>query len=458
MIRALFREVVRVTASCFVIMPTGKSRDDPGRRIDFDDLYQKVVEPVLTAEGLLIFRPEAVGQLMSRVDFDRLMMCDVVLAELTDAPPDVVYRLGMRYVLRPSRTIILHEATRPRPLSGASLAVAYRVDHAGRTDAPAATDALTAALQAPPDDGLAETAMFRLLDGYVPPEIDHTRTDVFRERVPYSSDLQLRLAEARASGVDAIRAVAEDVLGLDAPEWPILVDLLLSFRAVEAAADMISFVRRMPDVLRQMRMVQEQFAFALNREGLSDEAAEVLTHLIEVKGPSSETNGLLGRVYKDRWDTARRRNASPAEQRAALRLAIDTYLAGFEADWRDPYPGINAVTLMRCAQPPDPRAADILPIVRYAAAQRIRSDGGDYWAHATMIEAAMITRDRIAAEQALEGARECVRESWEPKTTARNLSLIRQFAQAGGEDIEWMLDIEAELGALAATLGGRRGL
>jgi hypothetical protein len=62
-----------------------------------------------------------------------------------------------------------------------------------------------------------------------------------------------------------------------------------------------------------------------------------LKAVIEEFGPSSETNRLLGRMYKDRWENAKKEGR--VEARTLLRRAIDTYLQGFEADWRDAYPG-----------------------------------------------------------------------------------------------------------------------
>ena len=38
---------------------------------------------------------------------------------------------------------------------------------------------------------------------------------------------------------------------------------------------------------------------------------------------------------------------------------------------RDAYPGINAVTLMELAEPPDSRQAELLPVVRYAVERRM---------------------------------------------------------------------------------------
>ena len=48
-------------------------------------------------------------------------------------------------------------------------------------------------------------------------------------------------------------------------------------------------------------------------------------------GPSSETNGLLGRIYKDRWEKAK--DEDDFETKALLQQAIAAYVQGFEADW-----------------------------------------------------------------------------------------------------------------------------
>ena len=47
---------------------------------------------------------------------------------------------------------------------------------------------------------------------------------------------------------------------------------------------------------------KSELALALNRDGKGEEAEKVLLDLIKKRGPSSETYGILGRVYKDRWE------------------------------------------------------------------------------------------------------------------------------------------------------------
>jgi hypothetical protein len=170
----------------------------------------------------------------------------------------------------------------------------------------------------------------------------------------------------------------------------------------------------------------------------------VLTELIKKKGPSSETYGILGRVYKDRWEAALNRGETlPA--RGLLGKAIEAYLRGFEADWRDAYPGINAVTLMELKEPPDPRRTQILPVVAYAVERRIASGKPDYWDYATRLELAVLAKDEQRATDALADALASVRESWEPETTLRNLRLISKARENRGETVEWAKQIEAEL-------------
>jgi len=191
-------------------------------------------------------------------------------------------------------------------------------------------------------------------------------------------------------------------------------------------------------------MVQEQLGLALNRLKRRTEAEAVLRDLVARRGPSSETCGILGRVYKDQWSDAVDRGEQILA-RGYLDRAIATYLQGFEADWRDAYPGINAVTLMEMHDPPDPRRGALLPVVRYSAERRLASGAADYWDHATLLELAVLARDHGAASEALGSALALVRESWEPKSTASNLAMIRRARESRGDGDEWAKEIEDSL-------------
>jgi GNAT superfamily N-acetyltransferase len=175
----------------------------------------------------------------------------------------------------------------------------------------------------------------------------------------------------------------------------------------------------------------------------------VLKACIAEHGASSENCGLLGRVYKDRWEAALAAG-NDFEAQGQLELSVSTYLQGFEADWRDAYPGINALTLMELSEPPDPRRDALIPVVSYAVDRRIIAGKPDYWDHATRLELALLALDEKAARSGLGKALAAVREAFEPETTARNLRLIRECrerrATAGGTAVpKWCAQVEAEL-------------
>jgi len=220
-------------------------------------------------------------------------------------------------------------------------------------------------------------------------------------------------------------------------------------RAVEAHDAMIDLYERMPEVLKRLKLIREQYGFALNRLKRHTDAEKVLKAVIAEYGPSSETNGLLGRVYKDCWEKSKGTLAA----RGFLKQAIDSYATGFQADWRDAFPGVNAVTLMEMMDKPDPAQGRILPVVRFAASQKAKGNP-DYWDYATLLELAVLGRDPDDAENQLAEALALARASWEVDSTTRNLRLVRETRTARSEDAAWIKPLEDALAAGAFDLHG----
>jgi hypothetical protein len=357
--------------------------------------------------------------------------------------------------VRPAATaLIFAEGLGQLPFDVNSLrGLPYQLGPDGRPNrAGADVAALTETLRtcrAAADDPPTDSPIYQLLQDF--PDIQRLKTDVFRDQVRYAAQLKDQLAAARALAKQdkaaALQAIDAVKNGLDNPveaEPGVLVDLLLSYRAAEGWSRMIELVEDLPRLLGDTVLVREQYAFALNRAGRGDEAEGVLLALLAERGPSSETYGILGRVYKDRWQQAKQEGRS-ALAAGLLNQAIEAYLKGFEADWRDAYPGINALTLMEQCDPPDPRRLDLNPVVRYAVERRIAAGRPDYWDQATLLELAVLAADGEAAFAALGPALAVLREPWEAETTARNLTLIRDLRQQRGEEVGWLEDILAEL-------------
>ena len=437
---------------CFVLMPFGRKPDVSGTLIDFDAVYRELIAPAIREADLEPIRAdeEMSGGIIHKPMFERLIFCQYAVADLTTANANVFYELGIRHAVRPWSTVLLFSKGGSQlPFDVAPLrAMPYTLTpEGGPAEVPALKQALVARLreaqEAAARDPVADSPLYTLVDGY-PNEIDHARTDVFRKEVQYAEEQKKRLAAARKEGVEALRAIEESLRNLAKIETGVIIDLFLSYRSVKAWKDMIALVEKMPKPLASTVMVREQLAMALNRDGRGEEAEKVLLDLIEERGPSSETYGLLGRVYKDRWEAAAKAGET-FRARGVLDKAIDAYRKGFETDWRDAYPGVNTVTLMEIREPPDPRRAEILPVVRYAVERKIAAGKPDYWDYATRLELAVLACDEAQASQALSDALANVREPWEPETTLRNLRLIREARERRGEPVTFEREVEKEL-------------
>lgn len=436
---------------CFVLMPFGVKSDESGRTIDFNGIYHDLIKPALERAGLEPIRAdeERTGGMIHKPMFERLLFCDYAVADLTTANANVFYELGVRHAVRPFKTALIFAGNTRLPFDIAGLrAIPYSLDaNGGLSRMPGDLDDLSARLESLKAESAIDSPLFQLFTELTPPRLAHEKTDVFRDRVRISQEIGRRLKAARKQGdraVETLRAIETELGEIAQCESGIVVDLFLSYRAVEAQAEMVRLAERMARPLFERAMIQEQYAWALNACGRGEEAEEILKRVVERFGPGSETYGLLGRVYKDRWQECLCADRGE-EARACLALAVETYIKGFEADWRDAYPGINAVTLLDQLDPDDPRKKEILPVVVYAVKRKIARGNPDYWDYATLLELAVLAADRTEAERYIGQVLAQVREKWEPKSTARSIGFIRESMGKRGIPTDWIERIEEKL-------------
>ena len=423
--------------------------------VDADYLFHRTLGPAIERAGL---RPQRVGAQDTTTSLrEQLSLAEVAVIDLSGNGHQSLYGMGVRDALHPARTQYIHTAgTVAVEAPSAARVLVYDIDDAG---AIVDCDAFRAALQ----EGLLRRMpaaapgdpMVRLLQPWSTPLIARLKTDVFRRQVEYSPYWRQRLQQARSAGdVTALVEIEVELGELAAHESAVLVDLLLSYRAVDAWQQLVALVSRLPPILRSTVLVQEQLGFALNRMGRDVEALAVLDAVLARQGPSSETCPLIGRVYKDRWVRARREGDDEAAA-VALDLAINFYSSGFEADTRDAYPGINALTLLELKGDATALAhkAALLPVVAHAVERRIAAGAADYWDYASRLELAVLSGAATAADACLEEALSRVRESWEPGNTAANLRLIRAGRKRLGQVDPWLDAIIAGLQRAAGEAG-----
>jgi hypothetical protein len=179
---------------CFVLMPFGKKLDAAGRVTNFDSVYEKVIAPAVARTGLEPIRAdeEELGSTIHKPMFERLMLCQYAVADITGANPNVFYELGIHHAMRPRSTVIVFG------------------------------EQLTATRGNPHDD----SPIFQLIEDMPRTEVDHSKTDSFRTQYDYPKKYKDRLRAAVKQGANAVQAVAgepalADLLEVESGSWSI---------------------------------------------------------------------------------------------------------------------------------------------------------------------------------------------------------------------------------------------
>ena len=179
-------------------MPFGRKADAGGRPTDFDAVYQQIIAPAVFAAELEPIRAdeEQIGGTIHKPMFERFMLCDYAVADMTGANPNVYYELGIRHAMRPRSTVVLFAEGTTLPFDLALLrGLPYKtagglpmtgVLAAGSPSGSARTD--------PPDD----SPLFQLITHAAPRNRPPQDRHVPRP-VDYSSSTRTRLAEAPRS-------------------------------------------------------------------------------------------------------------------------------------------------------------------------------------------------------------------------------------------------------------------
>ncbi len=437
-------------AVCFVDMPFGKKPDlASGVEVDFDQIYEAAIEPAITKAGLEPMRGdrERTGGIIHAPMFGRLLLSDYVVSDLTLANPNVFYELGIRHTARPFTTVPIFAAIHALPFDVSLVrAIPYTLEKGRLTDESAAE--LKSALGKRLEEAIhgvssKDSPIFQLIPKFPAVSLPHEVTEIFQDEVRHSEEFRKQLADARAKSSDrerlaALHEIRRSLGDLQVAQNEVLIDLMLSFRDVSAWDEMVSLSDEFPDYLKSNSMVRQQRALALNRRnspGDRDQALKILDDLIKEKGTDPETQGILGRIHKDRYKELKKKNSIMAP--AALDDAIEAYTKGFESDPRDYYPGVNAITLL--VEKGDAEAlqqADkLVPLVTFAVARRGGASSNDYWDLATVMELSAIGNDWPQVKRVLPKVLAAAKASWQIKTTWDNMLLLKSARDGAGQSL-----------------------
>lgn len=456
---------------CFVITSFGKKenlndlkskqavgQNDPVQKIDFDQIYDELVKPAIIQAGLepLIEREEKSFGSIHKTMYEKIILCEFCIADLTNFNPNAYYELGMRYAVKPFTTIpIIASSHFPLPFDiGSNRIFPYQVDKDfNLSDKENDLNKLAEILQHAKKDRSTDSPLYDMINGIAfQNSVAHEKTDIFRDRVKYDEKIKKELAYARnltdadpskvkSLRIGAIHQVVDRYKPLENMETAVLIDIMISYRNIEAFNEMYDFIKQLPRYVFETVMVQEQYAFVLNRNGgkvkpidevMIQEAESVLRKLEQEGKASSESYGIWGRIYKDKFERAYKAG-NLNEAKVHLKNALKYYQKGFESDPRDAYPGVNYVTCLELLGERE-KALRLAPAVEYAVNAKMKRKTPDYWDYATLLELAAIENKFSEGEAFFYEAQSMAIESWMFGTTKDNLNKILNFRKERNEN------------------------
>ena len=199
---------------CFVVMPFGVKPDGRGGSVDFDAVYERLLAPAVREAELEPLRAdqELVGGLIHKPMFERLLLADYAIADLTTANANVFYELGVRHAARPYSTVLIGADVTRTPFDLApDRVLPYGLDGQGRPADPERDGASLVRALRGARATTTDSPVFQLIGDLPAPQIDRLKTDVFRDQAAYSAEVKQRLAAARNEGGDAVRAVEREL-------------------------------------------------------------------------------------------------------------------------------------------------------------------------------------------------------------------------------------------------------
>src|SRR5437660_1436340 len=96
---------------------TRASAAKPAININFDEVYELLIEPALTKAGCIAFRADqekSAGDIRTDMYFE-LVTADVVLADISILNANVFYELGIRHAAAPRGVLMIHGGWSNRP-------------------------------------------------------------------------------------------------------------------------------------------------------------------------------------------------------------------------------------------------------------------------------------------------------------------------------------------------------
>ena len=444
---------------CFMVTPFGKKAVPDRGEIDFDALWDRAFAPLLRDLGYDPIRADAdLGASIIADMLIRLTASDLVVADLTQANPNVYYEVGIRHAApKPGCVLIAADWAKPQFDLDQIRRLRYPLPSGELTDDMAS--AIRQSLRTPIGKAAAaQSPVYQLVPGY-PGDLPQSDSEKFRAFVGYLTEFQAAAAAISVAPAADRTAMTEDLLRrypLSEPQSPAVI-----LELIRVARDQLSFdtalevIGGLPANLAQLPAILEMQALALGKSGRIPEAIAKLELLINAQGPDPERLGLLGGRYKDMWRAASKAGDG-LEARKYLGKAIGSYTRGMWLNLNEYYCASNLPRLLRSRGEASDQdlARQAADIARNACERGRRTGKHDDWLNATLLGAAFDAGDADQAETLLGQVIEDGPARWKVKSTLDDLrgSLAGQAGTLPAEAEQRLSGVLHDLEELVANV------
>jgi hypothetical protein len=403
------------------------------------------------------------GAIWHKTLFTALIASDLMIADLSTHNANVLYELGVRHAMRRGRTLLISARGRlPGNISYAQ-ALWYEPDEFGRlTGEPAARfrETLQATIRQSQRTTISDSPIYEFfpdLQVILPPELESDRRPRRAPPAKGRRGFVQSVVESPTQAMGDLQKSEEEVRRTPEADPVEYLNLLRKYRDLSEWDRVVALANDAPLAVAASPEVQQLLALALNRRGApgdQDRAIALMEQLVAETGGDGETFGILGRIYKERYERAKRRN-DPGGAAENLERALQYYRAGFDKNPKDYYSGINVVTLL-LQRDDDAAQAEIdaiVPRVRAAVQEKREAGRLDFWELVVDLQLSAVARDWPGAEGAARLAAAQAPSAWKLETTLRELRAVgEKLTDAGDRSrLEQILGILRQTDAPAET-------
>jgi hypothetical protein len=414
---------VAFVAMPFGIKTTGNSEGGGPIHVDFDALWEKAIQPALSARKYLAIRADnQTGSVIIKDMLEQLVHADLVLADISIPNGNVYYEAGVRHAARETGCILIC-AEWAKPLFDLAQITHIRYPFPSREPKDRDYQLVREELESKIPGLVESTGPVFTLTEFDPEEPQDSRKlkEVFSGVFEFQNHLTVARLAAADNQKSELRGLVNSPIVKHLPGYA-LRELVVAVRDHLSWGELFNLIHAMPDGALKDPFFLEQKANALAKQGRYHKAIALLHSIIQKHGPTPERWGTLGGRYRELADEEPNRT----KKRQYLAAAIDAYRKGMGLDLNEFYCAQKLlVTLVERRREEDLKEAERCAVTaRFAARRAEELNPEEEWVDGALAVIAFFYQDAGGARKQIDAILDKGWPNWKLVGLVRDLESV----------------------------------